>query len=78
VALGTAPRLLTWYQSTDPELHRAQRPGYRYHYRVVCPYQPCDTRDKDKCQLECRRSIPPEELLRSAAELLAPGAPTGP
>lgn len=78
VALGTAPRVVTYYQATDPDLHRAERPGYRYLYHKVCPYQPCDTRDKDKCRLECRRSITPDEMLDAAAELLAPDVPTGP
>lgn len=71
VALGTAPRVLTWYQSTDPVVHRAERAGYRFHYREVCPLQPCDTREKHRCQLECTWSITVEELLASAEDLLS-------
>ncbi len=71
VAIATAPRLLTIYQSTDPALHRAIRPGYRWLYRVVCPWQPCDTRDKDKCHLECRRSVTVDEVIAAMADLLA-------
>jgi len=78
VAVATAPRLITIYQSTDPQLHRAERPGYCWLYRVVCPWQPCDTRDKDKCHLECRRSLAVTDVLAAAARLLAPGAPVGP
>jgi len=71
IALATASRLLTFFQSTDPEIHCAQRPGYAYLYHHVCQYQPCDTRDKDKCQLECRRSLTVEAMLEAATALLA-------
>ncbi len=77
VALGCAPRVLTFYQATDPALHAAERPGHRYLYRVVCPHQPCDTRLKHLCRLECRRSISPDELLAAAADLLSQDAKTG-
>ena len=74
IALGTAPRVLTWYQSTDPDVHRAERPGHRFHYREVCEWQPCDTREKHRCQLECTQSIESAELVSSAIELFsAPG-----
>jgi ADP-heptose:LPS heptosyltransferase len=74
VALGSARRVVTWYQSTDPVVHRAERQGYRSHYREVCPLQPCDTREKHRCRLECTWSIPVEELLDSVAGLFgAPG-----
>ena len=71
VALGCAPRVLTWYQSTDPVVHRSDREGVRAHYREVCPLQPCDTREKHRCQLECTWSIEVPELLASAEDLLA-------
>lgn len=71
IALARAPRLLTFFQSTDPAWHDAQRPAYRYLYHVVCPYQPCDTEDKDKCQLECRRSLGVDEVLDAVRQLLA-------
>jgi ADP-heptose:LPS heptosyltransferase len=71
IALGTAPRVLTWYLSTDPDVHRARRSGYRFHYREVCEWQPCDTREKHRCQLECTHSIESEELVSSAIELLS-------
>jgi len=71
VALGTARRLLTFFQSTDRNLHVADRGAYRALYHEVCPYQPCDTKDKDKCQLECRRSLGVDEVLTAASELLA-------
>ncbi|MFH1842307.1 MAG: glycosyltransferase family 9 protein [bacterium] len=74
IALATAPRLLTFFQSTDPEIHNAERPGYAYLYRHVCRYQPCDTRDKDKCELECRRSLSVEAMLEAARVLLAGAA----
>lgn len=71
IALGTAPRVLTWYQSTDPVVHAADRTGFRLHYREVCPLQPCDTREKHRCQLECTWSIEVSELLASVEELFA-------
>ena len=71
IALGTAPRVLTWYQSTDPGVHRARRAGYRFHYREVCEWQPCDTREKYRCHLECTDSIEPSELVGSAVELFS-------
>jgi ADP-heptose:LPS heptosyltransferase len=70
VALGVAPRVLTFHQSTTPELTRFDRPGYLSLYKVVCPYQPCDTQGTDKCHLECRQSIPPSEMLAAARTLL--------
>ncbi len=70
LALANARRLLTFFQSTDPVLHRAERPAYRYLYREVCPYQPCDTKDKHRCELECRRSLPVDEVMAAARELL--------
>jgi ADP-heptose:LPS heptosyltransferase len=71
VALGTARRVLTWYQSTDPVVHAAERAGVRWHYREVCPWQPCDARLTDRCQLECTASVEVDELVASARELLA-------
>lgn len=71
IALGTAPRVLTWYQSTDPRVHTSDRTGLRWHYREVCEWQPCDTRLTDRCQLECTRSLGVDELVASAVELLA-------
>lgn len=71
IALGTAPRVLTWYQSTDPRVHTSSRDGSKWHYRQVCDWQPCDTRLTDRCQLECTRSFEVSELVDSAAELLA-------
>lgn len=71
IALGTAPRVLTWYQSTDPVIHRADRPGHRFHYREVCEWQPCDTQEKHRCQLECTQSLESAELVSSANELLS-------
>lgn len=71
VALGCAPRVLTWYQATDPQVHRAGREALRVHYREVCPLQPCDTREKHRCQLECTWSIEVDELLASVEELFA-------
>jgi ADP-heptose:LPS heptosyltransferase len=78
IALGTAPRVLTWYQSTDPQVHAATREGSRWHYRQVCEWQPCDTRLTDRCQLECTHSFAVEELSSSAVELLAGPAWTPP
>lgn len=71
IALGTAPRVLTWYQSTDPEVHAAARPASRWHYRHVCEWQPCDARLTHLCELECTRSLEVDELVASAMELLA-------
>jgi heptosyltransferase-1 len=71
VALATAPRHLVYFQSTHPQWHDAERPAYRYLYRKICPVQPCDTRLKHTCQHECRRSLPVDEMLAAAAELLA-------
>lgn len=71
IALGTAPRVLTWYQSTDPEVHRAARSGFRFHYREVCEWQPCDTKEKHRCRLECTDSIESAELVSSAIELFS-------
>ncbi len=70
VALAKATRMLTFFQSTDPDWHDAQRPAYHYLYHEVCPYQPCDTEDKDKCHLECRRSLRVEDVLGAMRELL--------
>jgi ADP-heptose:LPS heptosyltransferase len=71
VALAQAPRMLTFFQSTDPDWHDAVRPAYHYLYNEICPYQPCDTEDKDKCQLECRRSLSVDSVLTAMRELLA-------
>ncbi|MFO7653851.1 MAG: glycosyltransferase family 9 protein [Candidatus Krumholzibacteriia bacterium] len=71
VALATAPRLLTFFQSTHPEWHSARRPAYRYLYRENCPVQPCDTRLKHTCGHECRRSLSAGDVLAAAAELRA-------
>jgi ADP-heptose:LPS heptosyltransferase len=78
IALGSAPRVLTWYQSTDPDVHRARRSGYRFHYRKVCEWQPCDTRDKYRCQLECTDSIESVELVSSAIDLFSEAGWTPP
>ncbi len=77
LALAKAPRMLTYFQSTDPAWHDAQRPAYRYLYNEVCPYQPCDTEDKDKCQLECRRSVSVTDVLAATRQLLAEPAWNG-
>jgi ADP-heptose:LPS heptosyltransferase len=71
IALGTAPRVLTWYQSTDPLVHRSDRPGSESLYREVCEWQPCDTQMKHRCQLECTRSIEVDELVEAARKLLS-------
>jgi len=74
IALATAPRVMTWYLSTDPVVHHADRPGHAWLYEEVCQYQPCDTRMKHLCELECRESIPVGRLLTTANSLLeAPG-----
>jgi ADP-heptose:LPS heptosyltransferase len=70
IALGSAGRVLTWYQSTDPVVHAADRVGHRSLYREVCDWQPCDTQEKHRCQLECTRSIEASELVEAARELL--------
>lgn len=70
IALGSAGRVLTWYQSTDPVVHVADREGHRSLYREVCEWQPCDTQEKHRCQLECTRSIEVSELVDGALELL--------
>ncbi len=70
LALGTAPRVLTWYLSTDPRIHHATRDGHRWLYEEVCPYQPCDTRSKHLCQLECRSSISVDALEEATRALL--------
>jgi ADP-heptose:LPS heptosyltransferase len=70
MALGCAPRVLTWFQSTDPSIHASSRPGTRYLYEVVCPWQPCDTREKARCHLECTESIGGSRLAAAAQELL--------
>ncbi len=75
VGLATARRLLTFFQSTDPDLHRADRPAYRALYEEVCPHQPCDTRLKHLCALECRRSITVDAMLAAMQELLTDPAP---
>jgi len=71
VALATAPRLLTFFQSTDPAWHDACRSGYRLLYHEICPVQPCDTRLKHTCRHECRLSLRTADVLTAAGELLA-------
>jgi hypothetical protein len=77
VALATAPRLLTYFQSTHPHWHDAERPGYRYLYRDVCPVQPCDTRLRHTCRHECRLSVRAGDVIAAAGELLAAPAWNG-
>jgi hypothetical protein len=71
--------VLTWFQSTDPSIHASDRPATRYLYEVVCPWQPCDTREKERCHLECTESIGAGRLAAAAQELLdqAPWRPAG-
>ncbi len=69
IALATAPRFLTYFQSTHPHWHDATRPAYRFLYRENCPVQPCDTRLAHTCHHECRRSLTAEDVLQAMAGL---------
>lgn len=69
IALGCAPRVLTWFLSTDPEIHHATREGHRWLYRVNCEVQPCNTRLAQQCELECRNSLDVASLLEAVEAL---------